>query len=408
VKPAGFLAGLLGEARAIVRDPGAILILIAGVVIYALFYPVPYLPQVARRMPITAVDLDHSSFSRRLIRMADASELLQVSRRAENLAEAAEDVRAGRTSGVLLIPEHFERDLRQGRSTTVGAYANASLFLAYRQVLTGLTAAARTFSAGIEIKRFESRGHPARLASIQRDPIKLQLNNLFNPSGGYGHYVVPAVLILVLQQTMLIGIGMLGGAARERRSGVKSTPRSPAFLLGRATTYVLLYLIHISYYLALVYPLMRFSLRGEYFTVFLFLLPFLYACALLGICGGLLFPTRETAMLILLFTSLPALFLSGFSWPPEAFPSWLRTVSFLLPSTWGIEGFLRVAQMGVGFSDVFGEWRGLWVLATGYFLLAVYLQYRDDREALSEPAISSSLPSFPEEPDPNDPRQPFQ
>jgi ABC-2 type transport system permease protein len=49
-----------------------------------------------------------------------------------------------------------------------------------------------------------------------RRPVGLGLQPLFNATSGYAIYVVPAVMVLILQQTLLIGVGMVGGARRER------------------------------------------------------------------------------------------------------------------------------------------------------------------------------------------------
>jgi len=88
-----------------------------------------------------------------------------------------------------------------------------------------------------------------------------------------------------------------------------------------------------------------------------------------------LFRERETAMQMLLFTSLPSVFLAGFSWPPEAMPGWLRGLGLLLPSTVGIRGYLRVTQMGASLSQVHWEWTFLWVL-TGIYFFAAWIASR--------------------------------
>ena len=76
-------------------------------------------------------------------------------------------------------------------------------------------------------------------------------------------------------------------------------------------------------------------------------------------------------MVILLFTSIPAVFLSGFSWPKSSMPDWLNHLALLLPSTVGIDGFLRINQMGSSLKDVGFNWGILLGLTAVYFMLAV-------------------------------------
>lgn len=365
-----FIDTFRGELRRIRTDRGALLVLCGAVVIYAFFYPIPYTPEILRDVPIAVIDLDGTALSRRLVRFVDASELLRIAARPTTIREAEESIRAGRTCGALVVPEGFQRDVMRGARVTVGAYGDASYFLVYRQVLTGLVQTTGTLSAGIEIRRLRASGAMKEQARGAREPIALRLRSLYNPSGGYATYVVPAVLILILQQTLLIGIGMLGGTAREATGNPREPSRTIESFLGRACAYLALYTLHILFYMFIVYGVYRFPVRGRPMDVLLFLLPFVIAVILLGFAMSTLFRRRETAMQVLLFTSIPALFLSGFSFPFETIPQWLRTVAYVFPSTAGIRGFLRVNQMGADLHAVRHEWWILWGLCSVYFGLA--------------------------------------
>ncbi len=380
------------EALRVLRDPGALLILGGAVFLYAFFYPIPYLPQVLREVPVAVVDQDHTALSRQLVRMADAHPLLRVAERPASLAEAEGLVRAGRAGGILVVPAGFERDVQLGRRARVGAFADASYFLVYRQVATGFLETVGTLSAGIDVRRLEARGRTEEAAHALRNPVPLLVRPLFNPTEGYASYVVPAVLVLILQQTLLIGIGLLGGTASESRvaplpagdpgsSGFAKPPGKPALarLLGRASFYLALYSVYAALYFTVVYRVYGFPERSRALDLPLFALPFLLACIFLALALSSLFTRRETAMQVLLFTSLPSVFLAGFAWPPEAIPAWLRTLSLLLPSTSGIAGVLRLTEMGAGLRHVLAEWLVLWALAAVYGVLAWLAERRTPR-----------------------------
>ena len=98
--------------------------------------------------------------------------------------------------------------------------------------------------------------------------------------------------------------------------------------------------------------------------------PFLLAVVFLGLTARSLFRTREMAIQVLLFTSLPALFLSGFAWPSESLPRWLAVFAKALPSTSAIPGVLRLTQMGAALPDVRAEWMMLWALCAVFFAAA--------------------------------------
>ena len=369
------LTACVAEWRRIAADPGAMLILVGALVVYALFYPQPYLPEVLKEVPTIIVDHDGTPLSRQLARMADASELVQVVERTPELAKAADTVRRGAAGAVLEIPRGFERDVLRGEPVTIGASADAAYFLVYRQAISGLLAAARTLSAGIEIRRLEATGMAPLAARTARAPLSVADRPLFNPAEGYASYIVPAVLVLILQQTLLIGIGMLAGTAHERG---EAAPRmgSLALVGGRTLAYLVLYLVHAAFYFIVVRWIFGLPFRGDLAVTFAFAVPFLLAAILLALSVSAVFRERETALQVLLFTSIPSLFLAGFSWPLEMVPGWLRTAALLLPSTSAIDGLLRINQMGAGLADVITEWRVLWCLTGTYFLLAWWAHHR--------------------------------
>ena len=364
------------EYRNIFSDTAALLLFFGAILLYPIVYPIPYLQEVLRKVPIAVVDLDHSQSSRALTRMVNASESVAVVLMPDNLAQAENAFYRGEVYGVLVIAEDFNKTLLQGRQAQVSIYADASYFLIYRTVMTGVGKSSRFFSAGIEIKRLMASGLSQNQAMAVRDPVEFISIPLFNPFGGYASYVVPAVLVLLLQQTLLIGTGILGGTAREKHNarfflhnGSKSASVFPV-IIGKTLAYGSLYWVHALYYFGVVYRFYNFPLRSEPAELLWFLLPFLLSVILLGIALSTLFQNRETSMLVLVFTSIPILFLAGFSWPVECLPEWLRALSQLLPSTPGIAGLVKMNQMGASLQEVKNEWGMLWGQCALYFVFA--------------------------------------
>lgn len=363
------------EYRNIFGDKGVLMIFFGAIFFYSIFYPLPYANEVLKDAPLAVVDLDHSSLSRQLARMVDAHESTRVAARAASQLEAEQLFFARKVHGILLIPHNFERTILRKEQSSVAVYSDASYFLLYQQVMTGVAVATGTLSAGIEIKRMQAGGVSEAQAKELRDPLQLVSVALFNPSGGYASYVVPAVLVMILQQTLLIGIGMLGGTAREdRERGAIPHPAAArnviAHVLGKSAAYFSIYLFNAAYYFIVLPRFYNFPQRINPLDLALLVLPFLLSVIFLGLSLATLFRHREASMLALMFTSLPALFLAGFSWPKESIPVWLRAVSYLLPSTSGTDGLLRINQMGASLQDVRFDVVVLWGLVALYFFMA--------------------------------------
>jgi ABC-2 type transport system permease protein len=139
--------------RQIVREKETLVLLFGASVLYALFYPTPYMKQVLRDLPVIVVDRDHTALSRQITRWLDASEGAQVASRASNLDAAQDSVRAGVAGAVLLIPKDFERHVLRREPAYVEAYADASYFLVYSTALRAINGVVGTVSAGVSVRR---------------------------------------------------------------------------------------------------------------------------------------------------------------------------------------------------------------------------------------------------------------
>lgn len=357
----------LAELRAALTDRGVVIIIIGGTVFYALFYPLPYQSQVATGLSVIVVDQDASAHSRELIRRVDATEEIRVIEVTLEARPAEARLRDMQAAGMLVIPPDFERDILRRQPVQVGAFGNAAFMVLYSQTVTGMTNAVQDFSAEIVRERQLGAGRPGFLADTLAEPLAVDVRELFNPDGGYANYVVPAVLILILQQTFLIGIGMMGAGRREQ--GLARASSLPE-LLAQAAAYLVLMLGLLGFYLLVVYDVYSFPRFGRVRDVYWMLLPFFLAVTFLGLALGQLFRSRETAMQTMMLVSVPAIFLAGFAWPAEIIPGWLVGLGQLIPSTPGIDGFVRVYQMGASLEEARPTHVHLWLLAGSYFLLA--------------------------------------
>jgi ABC-2 type transport system permease protein len=102
-------------------------------------------------------------------------------------------------------------------------------------------------------------------------------------------------------------------------------------------------------------------------------IPFIISSTFLGLTIAPLFVTREIALVALLCTSVPNVFLAGFSWPPESMPRLLRLFSLAVPNSTGVDAYLRITQMGADRYDVEWQIRHLWILSAVYFVTALLM-----------------------------------
>ena len=133
---------------------------------------------------------------------------------ATRIAEAQAALDRHDVFAILAIPKDTERQVLRGEKARIAAYVDAAYFLLYSRTLQGISEAAATVSADIATRGARSEGSLVYAAMTRgSSPIEFLSQPLFNPTGGYASYVVPAAFILILQQTLLLGVASLGGAA---------------------------------------------------------------------------------------------------------------------------------------------------------------------------------------------------
>lgn len=371
-----FIFFFKNELKTIFKDAGAVLLFMVALVIYPLLYSIAYQKEVIKDIPIGVVDLDHTALSRQASKMADATEQLMVAYKPASLKEAEDLFFNGKIKGVILIPNHFEKDILSGQQSNLVVYSDASYFLLYKQVYAGSVYSIGTLNAGIEIKRFLSEGKNLKQAFDQQDPLKVQSRYLYNPSGGYGSFVLPGIVILILQQTMLIGIGMLGGTSRENNlfhiihQQVNEKWGSIPIILGKSFAYVFIYLFNALFTMVILHNWFNLPDNSNLIGILLLLIPFLFATAFLGLTISVFFRERVYSLLFMVFLSPVILFLSGLSWPASAIPKGLYAAAHIFPSTSMIPAYIRIRISGASINQVTGEWLFLVMQMLAYFILA--------------------------------------
>lgn len=374
----------LGTLRGIFRDKEVLVLLVGAMVALSFFYPLPYLDEVLRDLPVVVVDRDHSQLSRQFVRWLDGAEATRVAARFDDLGAAQERVQAGEAGAVVLIPKDFERNVLKQQPAYVEAYIDASYMLVRSTALRGVDAVAATLSTGIAVRRLQATGATFDSALLRTRPVTFVPWALFNPVAGYANFVVPAVFILLLQHTLLIGIGTLKVA--ERKEQGSETEPIWAVLAGKVGAVMLIYVVHATFMFWVVFRVYELPLRASWLETAVFLVPYLAATTLLGLVIGECFERPESASVALAAAAVPSLFMSGMSFPTEAQPHWVQALATLLPSTFGIRGFLRMGEMGATFGETLGPWAALWLQVAVYGAIAwLLLWWQRSRPRTREP-----------------------
>ena len=359
------------EMRTVVKDEGVLIFFVLVPLVYPLLYSWIYNNETVRDVPVVVVDNCHSKMSRELARKIDASPDVEVKGYAADMQEAQMAMARQDAFGIIYIPSDFDRKLLRREQATVSVYCDMSLLLAYKAIYITTMSATGDMNARLQMKS----------AGKTFDEVAM-----FNPSQGYGTFILPAVLMLIIQQTMALGIGMITGTSRERNGRGRLYPSGKHYrnflqvMLGKSLCYFMIYAV-VTVYLACVIPqIFSFMQIARPVDLISLLVPFVIACIFFAMTVTSMVRYRENVILIVVFMSVPLMFISGLSWPQSNISWWWQSVSWLFPSTFGIQGFVRISEMGATAHDIMPSIGALWLQALCYFLTTCLIYGRTQRK----------------------------
>lgn len=363
------------EVHRVLHDGGVILIFFIASILYPLIFGVVYKNEMIRNLPVAVVDESRSEASRRFIHKLDNTPEMNVMYHCNSMAEAKRLIQQRKINGIVLFPRDYDKRLAEMSTARVCLFCDMSSFLYYRTVLTGTTAVLVDEMETIQLKRYSLKGITGESADELVQPIPYDDVKLYSPSGGFSSFLVPALLVLVIHQTLFLGIGILSGTSREERRLSKVVPTHLRYnsqgrirvIIGRALAYFIMYIPIVVIDLFLFPRWFGLPHIGQTTTLLLFLLPFMLATIFFCMTTGSLIRERDTGMVTFMFFSVILLFLSGAIWPQYNMPAFWRSFSYMFPATHGIQGFIKINTMGATLAGVRFELVMLWIQVILYF-----------------------------------------
>jgi ABC-2 type transport system permease protein len=381
-----FLAVVLNELKQIFRIKEVTSVLIMGLVTYFFFYPIPYNNEEVRDVPIAVMDQNQTTMSRELLRNLDATDSLKIVDEVENIGEAKELLKQRKIYGIIVIPFDFEQNILKGHRDAVVFYGDASYVMIYNSAATAVSSVVMAMNRNILVDKQIAMGVDPAIAmgnSAPFNPVNVQL---FNPQAGYATYIIPPAYVLILHQSIWLGI-MLACILSRRSQFDLDLVKNSQLSVGKLS-FVALFGKYIAYLFYASFAYWIFMLFAPYWyqlprlssiidlAVFGFF--FLSAVIMLALSASVLFKKMDNVFLLVLPFSMIFFFFSGMSWPQYLMPDLFLIIARILPSTSAIEGLVHINQMGATLEHVKSQLMNLIVLivvygAIAYFVILRYL-----------------------------------
>ena len=354
----------------IFRDAEVVLFFVLLPLAYPILYALIYAPEVVTNVPVVVVDDSRTLLSREIVQRFDASPAVDVVSYCANMGEAKDMMMRRKCYAVLVIPAGVATDVVNEKSSSLIFYTDMSLLLNYKALYMALTDV--VLDMGVVLRQAAMPvGVSSSITPIVERPIPYTSEVMYNPTSGVASFLIPAVLVLILQQSFVLGIAMLASAYHEQKRSWFGRYHILHRLVGRTLCYVSVYIFNVVYLLHFVPWLFGYPQCGSVSQILLFSLPLVLSSIFMAITLSVCVQEREHTYLLFVFTSVPFIFLSGIAWPRYAMPIGWRYISYLIPATWGVEGFVQINTMGATLEQASYAYTRLWLLTIVYVVTAV-------------------------------------
>ena len=342
----------VNELKLVFSDSGVMLIFCFAGLVYPILYNYIYHDGVVDEMPVAVVDLSQGSYSRRYLREFAATRECAIAYDCVSMAEAEKLMAEQKVHGIVYIPADFDEKLARMEQATLSTYADMSTFLYYKNMTMASNLVMLDEVHQIQAEHYAAAGYTGQDATQLIEPVQYDTFLRYNPTISFTMFFVYMALFMILQQVMFYGSTTLAGTLREEhRSFARLTDNLSGFgmgrvVLGRGAAYFLIFMV-LGVYGALLVPHLFHLPQHCYWWEMLILLTFFVADIIyFSFFWSTFITKRETVLVLLLFLTPMAVFLTGFTWPASNFPPFWKAVSYLFPSTFGCRAFMNLSNAG--------------------------------------------------------------
>lgn len=364
------------EINILSKDINIITIVLIAPIFYAFFYSTIYMNKIESDVPVIIVDDDRTTTTQEIIRNLDAHQLIEIEGTTTDLSTAQKMLNDGNVQAIIYFTNNFEADLKSGKGSFVKVGLNTTRFLVSNDINKAINEVIGTINVGIRLKYFETKGYSYQQSRDMIEPVITDVRPLFNFTESYGDFLIPGMLVLILQQTLLIGLSESMAKEREKRllQDLFQASGDSIFnsIFGKGILYLILYSVYSLFFFSVTFALLKIQFSGSVLAVILLTLLLLMSVIFLSLFLSSFFKRKIISLQVFAFSSYPIFLISGYSWPLESMPIYIKAIAMALPSTPYLNAFQRITQMGAGVNDVLPELLHLIILTLVAFLLVVY------------------------------------
>jgi ABC-2 type transport system permease protein len=320
-----------------------------------------------KSLPAALVAVSDDRFTRAMISALQVTGYYRFDHVAASAEEAEQLMAKGEVSFVVTIPSDFARRVERGDRPQLLIEADAT----DPSVASG---AISTLSTVASQALLREQGMQAEADQNARSQLQVVVHRRYNPEGISQYNIVPGLLGVILQMTMVMMTAMALTRETERGTmeNLLAMPASPfEIMLGKVLPYLVVGAVQVVVVLSASKLLFSVPFVGSLTLLTSTILAFVLSLVLLGYTISTMARTQMQAMQLTFFFFLPSLMLSGFMFPYRGMPGWAQTFGEIFPLTHFLRIVRAVMLKGANLQAISGEVAALVIFIFIYAGLAL-------------------------------------
>lgn len=371
----GFYTIFLSEWKLILTKPNRIFMVWVFPILIFAFFGYLFHKDLPENLPVAVTDYDQSPLSRQLLRMLDATSIMQIVEHTESPKAIERKLRTGQIYAYIIIPSDFEKNILQGKANKAICYTNGQFLLPSGFIGSSFMTTVGMFSAGINLNKRLKKGESSYEALATIQSIRSDAHLLYNPYKNYNYFLnlgfIPMLFQMVVMVVSIFSLGIMFKKQQAHMLYEKAGKNAWALLLGKMLPYTILFL-----FLAIAMDVFLFKVIGipskpdyAFMTVFISLLLVLVYQTLAISFVSFSSDLRSALTFGGGFSALAFSF-SGYTFPIEGMPTLMRGIAQLFPFTHFLESYVNTAIRGLSITYSAGN-----MVAFVLFFCTIWVAY---------------------------------
>ena len=303
-------------------------------------------------LPSALVALGNDHYTRAIVSALETTGYYRFVERPGSAAEAEHAIASGRVSFVVIIPADLAARVDRGDRPAILVEADATDPAVASGAVGTLGTVARNALA-------REKGEEATIQAEEDRRLAVVVHRRYNPEGVSQYNVVPGLLGVILQMTMVMMTSMALTRETERGTmeNLLAMPATPMeIMLGKVLPYLGVGAVQVIVVLTMAKFVFRVPFVGSLTLLLLAVLTFVMALVLLGYFISTFARTQMQAMQLTFFFFLPSILLSGFMFPFAGMPVWAQRIGEIFPLTHFLRVVRAVMLKGADFAAISWEY----------------------------------------------------